>query len=250
MGPPLTWQHGLTSAAPSRHPAQLRLVPVSSSSSGSGSSSSGGRESDSAASGDDGSPPGGGKAAPQRQRQRQRQRQAYHLPPIFISRADLNWGRPPWRFQQSCTPADLGLPLAVPALADPTTDILVDLRVDGGSGLPGLAVTSAVTAVLALRCEQCGAGFETAVDATTDTWLAGDAACDADLTSASELAFPEGQTVCDLSPVIVDALCATLPTVVRCAACVAGAAPVWRSSPPPAEAGRASPFGVLKRRAS
>ena len=251
MGP-LAWRgpHGLTSSAPR---PQLRLAPVSSSSSSSSSSSagsgrasnSGGRESDSAASGDGGSPLGGGKAARQRRR---RQRQAYHLPPIFVSRADLNWGRPPWRFEQSCTPADLGLSTAVPALADAGTDVLVDLRVDGGSGLPGLTVTSAVSALLALRCEQCGAAFETAIDTTVDTWLAGDAASDADLTSASELAFPEGQAVCDLSPVIADAICAELPTVVRCTACVAGAAPVWSSSP--AEAGRTSPFGVLKRHAS
>ena len=69
---------------------------------------------------------------------------------------------------------------------------------------------------LLLACEWCDAGFSEEVQAAFDVWLNGEVADDREVTSAEELAFPEGDESCDLTPVVVDAISLALPSVCLC----------------------------------
>lgn len=146
------------------------------------------------------------------------QRERYWEPPIYVRRSDLSWGRPPWKFEQTCTTSDIHLEEQVQALCDSsgTEEIIgVVFAVERPSG-PGLWVKGSVRTVLQLQCEWCSKKYSQAVDTPFQVWLNSEAYTDAQVQSAEELAFPSTDDVCDLSPAIADAISLTLPSVSLC----------------------------------
>ncbi|GAB4815352.1 hypothetical protein N2152v2_002398 [Parachlorella kessleri] len=146
-------------------------------------------------------------------------RRRYVLPPIYLTRSDLAWGSPPWRFEQTCFVEDLDLHRHVPALTGGAgrQHVVVRFSVDSPShSARGLWLKGTVETRLLLACEWCDAGFSEEVLAAFDVWLNGEVADDREVTSAEELAFPESDDSCDLTPVVVDAISLALPSVCLC----------------------------------
>jgi uncharacterized metal-binding protein YceD (DUF177 family) len=191
----------------------------------------------------------------QQQRQAQRHRRARRAGgrredlPFFVARSDLTWEQP-WRFEQSSPLADLRLRsqgvlgLDDAAAASASRLATARFKVELPTGISALVVTGHVAADIPLRCELCGEAFDTCLDEVPfDAVLlleAGSAAAGGggsgqrrDL-AANELVFPLEDSLCDITPLVTDALLASLPSVCLCGggSCKqhAGREVAWRSS--------------------
>lgn len=141
-------------------------------------------------------------------------------PAIFVKRTDLLWGQPPWQFKQQAYLPHLHPSSPVPSLllSNPDSIATAIFKLDKGQsrGINGYFVKGSVQVEhVVVNCEWCGK--EMSVGSITETfnaWLNCDASGDDSLQSANEIAFP-GE-ICDLSPLIVDALLENQPTVVKC----------------------------------
>jgi len=141
-------------------------------------------------------------------------------PAIFVKRTDLLWGQPPWQFKQQAYLPQLHPSSPVPSLllSNPDSIATAIFKLDKGQsrGINGYFVKGSVQVDNAVvKCEWCGKQMPVnSITETFNAWLNCDASGDDNLQSANEIAFP-GE-ICDLSPLIVDALLENQPTVVRC----------------------------------
>jgi len=141
-------------------------------------------------------------------------------PAIFVKRTDLLWGQPPWQFKQQVYLAQLHPSSPVPSflLSNPDSIATAIFKLDKGQsrGINGYFVKGSVQVDNAVvNCEWCGKQMPVnSITETFNAWLNCDASGDDNLQSANEIAFL-GE-ICDLSPLIVDALLENQPTVARC----------------------------------
>lgn len=202
----------------------------------------------------------------QQQQQQQRRRRAKKSGQrrqdfqFFIARSDLTFAQP-WWFEQTSPLADLQLRaqgvlgLDDNAAASASRQATARFKVELPTGLSVLVVTGHVDADIPLRCELCGEAFEACLDAVPfDAVLlleAGSAAAagngggvQPDL-AANEIVFRLDDSLCDLTPIITDAMLTSLPSVCLCGggSCKqhAGQEVTWRSSP---SAPSSSPFAA------
>lgn len=192
---------------------------------------------------------------------------------FFIARSDLTWEQP-WGFEQSAALAELALrqqgvaaldddAVAASGTADAAQHVQARFTVQLPGGLGALVVRGSVEASIPLRCEFCGDAFQAAVAEPFEgvIHLEGASAVlnNADVSSggaelalaANELIMEADANLCDITPLIADAIVGSLPTVCLCggASCRqhAGREVVWSATPPAAAAGMAatSPFAKL-----
>jgi hypothetical protein len=181
---------------------------------------------------------GSGTGGEQQPRQQPEQQQRGRRPrraglqredlPFFIARADLSW-KQPWRFEQTAPLAELqlrgqgvgGLDDTAAAAAD-TPHASARFKVQAPQGLGALVVAGEAQAAVPLRCELCGTGFITEVRKPFDAVVyfvdgsGGGGGDDDPAVGGGEVTFGLDDQFCDITPLVVDAIVAALPSVCQC----------------------------------
>jgi uncharacterized metal-binding protein YceD (DUF177 family) len=177
--------------------------------------------------------------------------------PFFIARADLSW-KQPWRFEQTAPLAELqlrgqgvaGLDDTAAAAAN-TPHASARFKVQAPQGLGALVLAGEAQAAVPLRCELCGTGFITEVREPFDAvvYIGDGSGGDGSAVGGGEVAFGLDDQFCDITPLVVDAIVAALPSVCQCGggSCLqhAGREVVWVSTPAADAPPASSPFAKL-----
>lgn len=191
---------------------------------------------------------------------RQRRRRRREDLPFFIARSDLTWN-PPWCFEQSAALSELQLRqqgvsgLDGAAAAAPECHATATFQVELPAGLGALVVRGTVAADVPLRCEMCSEPFQASLDGVAFDAVvlleAGGASGrdeqrEADL---DEMVFNLNENLCDITPLVSDAIVSSLPSVCLCGggSCRQheGREVVWRSTSSTAPSPATSLFGKL-----